>query len=100
MNMRVLILPFGIGCETKEFNWEAPSNIVAEALEQTFREFNVVEEGDSHIARECRSLSVGDVVVAEGKTYLCAQIGWTEIPTEKIDALKKMDFARRMFCEA
>lgn len=95
MRLKVLILPFHPGDTTREFDWEAPAEKVDAALEEAFREFNVVEEGDPHIDRECRSMSVGDVIQAEGKTYICATAGWKEIPAERIESLKGMTFSER-----
>lgn len=96
--MRVkAIFPAAHGIEQKEFHWEAPSNIDAEALEQTFREFNVVQEGDSHIARECRSMSVGDVVILdEDGIYICAGMGWKLVCRQELDLWLSLPHERRM----
>lgn len=51
-------------------------------LEDIFREFNRVTEADcerlEEIGYALPSLSVGDTVEVEGKTWLCAGVGWVE----------------------
>lgn len=74
------------GDVTREFEWDAPSEDEAVAIEQAYREFNVVEEGDGHIARECRSMSVGDVVLVNGKYMIVDSCGFKQIPNESFEA--------------
>jgi hypothetical protein len=70
----------------KEFIWDAPSDNDVEALEQTFREFNVVEEGNNHIGRRCRSMSTGDMAVCIDslgeRIYIVEPIGWRLVDSE------------------
>lgn len=69
--------------EVRSFEWDAPTDNLDEALELAFREFNVVEEGDSHIARKCRSMSTNDMVQIEDRWFLCAAMGWMELAPYK-----------------
>lgn len=49
-------------------------------LEVIFREMNVVDGMEIPIDLKVRSLSVGDLVVVDGKGYLCAGCGWEPAP--------------------
>jgi hypothetical protein len=93
MKVTVHILSFSVGDQAREFEWDAPGPEVKDALEQAFREF---EEGAAHVERKCRSMSVGDVVRADGKYYACAAVGWTEIDEGEFLDLASMSFAQRL----
>jgi len=98
MKVIVYILPFDINYapdKLRQFEWDAPGPGEMEAREQAFREFNVVQEGDPHIARQCRSMSVGDVIEIGEKKYVCAHCGWKEISQEDFDRLSKVSFRDR-----
>jgi len=49
-------------------------------LEVIFREMNVVDGREIPITLRVRSMSVGDLVVVNGKGYLCAGSGWEPAP--------------------
>lgn len=61
-------------------------------LEQLFRLFNRVEDGDGErlerMGYKLPSLSSGDVVTMEGKHYLCASAGWKVINDEELARIK------------
>jgi len=100
--MRVkAIFPADERTPLKEFIWDAPASEDAPALEETFREFNVVLEDDSHIARECRSMSVGDMAIcidAVGeRIYICDPVGWKRVTDEEAKQWMKLPFRGRLF---
>jgi hypothetical protein len=89
------------GDHVREFIWTAPGETDKEALEQTFREFNVVLEDDSHIARECRSMSVGDIAICIDslgeRIYICDNCGWKLVDGDVAkDLWMKLPFSKRM----
>ncbi len=55
---------------------------VSTNADDVYRVMNVVT-GDPKVelplTLKCRSMSVGDVYVEDGKAFLCAIVGWTEI---------------------
>lgn len=96
MKLIVMILPFQVGVDqNREFEWDAPTTSIDEALGLVFREFNVVNEGDPHIARRCRSMSVGDVVKVQDRYFVCSHVGWKEVADIDVERYKKMDFKDR-----
>ena len=70
-------------------------------MELTFREFNVVLEDDTHIERECRSMSVGDLAICiDGigeRIYICNPMGWKLVTTEEAAQWIKLPFRHRLF---
>lgn len=94
MKAKVFIMPFRSE-DPLEFEWDALGPTTEEALEQVFREFNVVLEGDPHVARKCRSLSVGDVVEIGGLLWECCPAGWAPISVGTFEWIKGMTFAER-----
>ena len=65
----------------KEFPFNTESNDKLEALEEIFRQFNVVD-GSEHISTanlKVRSLSVGDLVKIGDTHYVCAPLGWRKL---------------------
>ncbi len=61
------------------------------ALEHVFRETNHVD-GNEFISREylrVPSTSVGDLVIIEGRYFLCHSIGWTEITVAEAIEIQK-----------
>lgn len=63
-------------------------DIPAEAeapLEWVFREMNAVDGTETCCRLKVRSMSVGDVVVHEGKAWECAPAGWEEVTNNPVD---------------
>lgn len=83
--------------QERVFDWTAPGPSVPEALEQAFREFNVVAEGDPHIARQCRSMSVGDLARAGGKVFVVDMVGFSEVDEEFAKEWVKRPYRERIF---
>ncbi len=99
--MRVkVIFPADERVALKEFTWDAPSDKDNEALEQAFREFNVVLEDDAHIARECRSMSVGDMAVCIDsvgeRIYICNPAGWKLVTAVEAAQWMELPFRDRL----
>src|SRR5258708_35907321 len=88
--------------ELLEFEWEAPDtskwgcDAIEVALDLAFREFNIVEAGDHHAARECRSMSVGDAIVVDGRIHVCDMAGWIEVDEAFFTKWLKVPFSRRL----
>jgi hypothetical protein len=84
----------------KEFIWDVDTADDSEALEKTFREFNVVEEGDSHIDRNCRSMSVGDIAICIDslgqRIYICDNAGWKQVNSKFAQEWMKLPFSKRI----
>lgn len=63
--------------------YERVACVEAAHLEDLFRRMNCVDGSDiEYVGRgklEIRSLSVGDVVVCQEGTYLCAGCGWDDV---------------------
>lgn len=63
---------------------------VSTDAEDIFRVMNIVT-GDPEIELplklRCRSMSVGDIYVEDGKAFFCAPAGWTEIEGQFVRAL-------------
>jgi hypothetical protein len=100
MNVKAVILAVNeqamIHFPTREFDWEAPGPSISEALDQTFREFNAVTELDNHAGRKCRSMSVGDLIIAGGKTFVVEPIGFSEMSEEAVAEWVTFPYRRRL----
>lgn len=78
------------------FRWQAPTDNVEAALEMAFREFNVVEEDDSHIDRKCRSMGVGDLIIVKGDGYyICDLSGWSKVDRETAKRWINIPYSQR-----
>jgi hypothetical protein len=62
------------GTLSRSWTWQAPGPTVIDALHQTWREFNAVEEHDPHVARKARSMCVGDLIAIQGQTFVVAGV--------------------------
>jgi hypothetical protein len=69
---------------------------VIDALKQTWREFNVIQEDDSNVAREARNMCVGDLIVIQGQTFLVAGIGFLALTPEEARRWQQNDFKARL----
>jgi hypothetical protein len=71
------------GCKANPDMYEKVACVQATDKEDLFRRMNVVDGSEQeYVGRgklEIRSLSVGDVVVSEEGTYLCAGVGWEKV---------------------
>lgn len=95
MKIIAYILPFTVGLDkTQIFEWDAPGPTAKEALEQAFEEFNIGAD------RQCRSMSVGDVVKIDAKYFYCDSAGWKEIGEAQLHELEQMGFSDRHFAFA
>jgi hypothetical protein len=85
----------------KEFIWDSPGETDAEVLSATFREFNVVLEGDAHIARKCRSMSTGDIAICIDslgeRIYICEPIGWKLVDADTAKRWMEIPYRDRVF---
>lgn len=84
----------------REFSWNAPSEDVDAALEQAYREFNVIGENDPHIRRKCRSMSTGDVAVVrdgdEKRWFIVDMVGFKEVTEAEADEWMKLPIRDRL----
>ena len=67
-------------------DYDVVAAIEADSIDEVFEKTNSIENhwsgnpGVIPIKKECRSTSLGDIVVNKaGKKFLCAYIGWKEI---------------------
>ena len=85
----------------KEFIWEAPADNDSAALELTFWEFNVVLGEDTHIERECRSMSTGDIAICIDslgeRIYICEPVGWKLVTAEQAREWIRLPIRDRLF---
>jgi hypothetical protein len=85
--------------QERTWTWEAPGPGVTDALHQTWREFNVLEDGDRHIERQARSMMIGDLIeVEEGNAfqlYVVDIMGFTPLPYEDLPAWKRLNSQQR-----
>ncbi len=60
-------------------------------LERVFKEWNHCsgQESNMFLNANVRSLSVNDVVIIDGKTFLCLEAGWKEISMEEFISIEK-----------
>lgn len=68
------------GEDHKEFVIEVESTGVEGALEEAFRLMNVVDGTELPVELECRSMSCGDLVMVQGRWFVCEPTGWREVP--------------------
>lgn len=68
----------------------APGDNIHDVLEHVFRYFNRVDIEDNYrledIGYRLPSLSSGDAVTIDGKTFKCAMVGWQEVHPNSFDA--------------
>ena len=66
-------------------------NSVDSILEVVFGMFNHGSgiESELFLNSKCRSLSVNDIVLLNGKYYLCESIGWKEVTAEFVNDLEE-----------
>jgi hypothetical protein len=81
---------------SRSWTWQVPGPTVIDALNQTWREFNVVEEDDPHVAREARSMCVGDLIVIQGQTFVVAGVDFLALAPEEARRWRKNDFRARL----
>ena len=64
---------------------------VEDILEAVFGMFNHGSgiESELFLNSKCRSLSVNDVVLLNGKYYLCESVGWKEVTAEFVYELEE-----------
>jgi len=64
---------------------------VENILEVVFGMFNHGSNSESELFlnSKCRSLSVNDIVLLNGKYYLCESIGWKEVTVEFVNDLEE-----------
>lgn len=55
------------------------AEIDAATLGEVFRKMNVVDGTELPVQLKVRSMSVGDVVVADGVAHVCCPIGWEKV---------------------
>jgi hypothetical protein len=96
IDVEVIYPPDDPGKLSRSWTWQAPGPTVIDALNQMWREFNVVEEGDPHVAREARNMCVGDLIVIQGQTFLVACIGFVALTREKARRCQQNDFKARL----
>lgn len=61
----------------EELKWDDPQITDHEVLERLFEMFNI---GDHGGRRDLRSMSVGDQVTLDDRTYVCKPCGWEKLP--------------------
>jgi hypothetical protein len=83
IDVEVIYPPDDAGALSRSWTWQAPGPTVIDALNQTWQEFNTVEEDDPHVAREARSMCVRDLIVIGGQTFLVAGIGFVALTCEE-----------------
>lgn len=96
IDVEVIYPPDDPGELSRSWTWQAPGPTVIDALNQTWREFNVVEEGDPLIAREERNMCVGHLIVIRGQTFLVAGIGFMALTREEARCWQQNDLKARL----
>ena len=96
IDVEVIYPPDDPGGLSRSWTWQAPGPTVIDALNQTWREFNVVEEDDPQVAREARNICVGDLIVIQGQTFLVAGIGFLALTLEEARRWQQNDFKARL----
>ena len=96
IDVEVIYPPDNPGELSRSWTWQAPGPTVIDALNQTWREFNVVEEEDPHVAREARNMCVGDLIVIQGQTFLVAGIGFLALTLEEARRWQQNDLKARL----
>ena len=85
--------------QVREFMYQSPANKVESALGLAWREFNTVNEDDPHVARKCRSMSIGDVAVAYDvlgeRWFIVDTIGFKEVSADKAGEWMKLSIRDR-----
>lgn len=61
------------------------ARLALDDLEVAFREMNVVEGNEIPTDLRVRSMCVGDVVLSGGKAFLCASMGFRELPAALVE---------------
>jgi hypothetical protein len=96
IDVEVIYPPDDHGELSRSWTWQAPGPTVSDALKQTWREFNVVEEGDPHVDREARNMCVGDLIVIQGQTFVVAGLGFLALTPEEARRWQQNDFKTRL----
>jgi hypothetical protein len=92
IDVEVIYPPDNPGELSRSWMWQAPGPTVIDALNQTWREFNVVEEDDPHAAREARNMCVGDLIVIQGQTFVVAGVAFLALTPEEARRWRQNDF--------
>src|SRR5882724_7689495 len=96
IDVEVIYPPDDPGGLSRSWTWQAAGPTVIDALNQTWQEFNVVEEDDAHVAREARNMCVGDLIVIKGQTFLVSGIGFVALTLEEACRWQQNDFNARL----
>jgi hypothetical protein len=96
IDVEVIYPPDNPGALSRSWTWQAPGPSVIDALNQTWRAFNVVEEDDPHVAREARNMCAGDLIVIQGQTFVVAGIGFVALTREEAHRWQQNDFKARL----
>jgi hypothetical protein len=96
IDVEVIYPPDDPGELSRSWTWQAPGPTEIDALKQTWREFNVVEEGDPHVARKARNMCVGDLIVIQGHTFVVAGIGFLALTPEEARRWQQNDLKARL----
>jgi hypothetical protein len=96
IDVEVIYPPDDPGELSRSWTWQAPGPTVIDAFHQTWREFNVVEKDDPHVAREARSMCVGDLIVIQGQKFVVAGVDFLALAPEEARRWQQNDFKARL----